>query len=97
MSIGITADQIELATSLRKWAASLEPIHAVRAAEADAQADFSTIWTAIEDMGVHAIAVAEAEGGGGGSLVDQAVALEACAYELLPGGLLGAAVGSLLP
>ena len=96
MSIGITDEQVELADSLRKWATSLSPVEAVRAAEGDVAADFATIWAAIEEMGVHAIAVPEAAGGGGGTVLDQAVALEACAHELLPGGLLGAAIGSTL-
>ncbi|MBM7515146.1 acyl-CoA dehydrogenase [Nocardioides nitrophenolicus] len=96
MSIGITDEQVELADSLRKWAASLSPLAAVRAAEGDLGADFAPIWAAIEEMGVHAIAVPEAQGGGGGTMLDQAVALEACAHELLPGGLLGAAIGSAL-
>ncbi|WP_436700941.1 acyl-CoA dehydrogenase family protein [Nocardioides sp. BYT-33-1] len=96
MSIGITDEQVELADSLRKWAASLSPVAAVRAAEADARADFAAIWSAAEEMGVAAIAVAETAGGGGGTVLDQAVALEACAHELVPGGLLGAAIGALL-
>ncbi|GAA1541797.1 acyl-CoA dehydrogenase family protein [Nocardioides humi] len=96
MSLGITDEQVELADSLRKWAASLSPLEAVRAAEGDVGAGFATIWAAVEEMGVHAIAVPEADGGGGGTILDQAVALEACAHELLPGGLLGAAVGGVL-
>lgn len=96
MSIGITDEQVELAHSLRKWAASLGPVEAVRAAEGDAGADFASTWAAVEEMGVAAIAVPESHGGGGGTVLDQAVALEACAHELVPGGLLGAAIGSAL-
>ncbi|HWJ81428.1 MAG TPA: acyl-CoA dehydrogenase family protein [Nocardioides sp.] len=96
MSIAITDEQLELAASLRKWAASLGPVEAVRAAEQDATARFDDVWGAVEEMGVHAIAVPEPAGGGGGTVLDQAVALEACAHELLPGGLLGAAIGSLV-
>ncbi|MCL2543864.1 MAG: acyl-CoA dehydrogenase family protein [Nocardioidaceae bacterium] len=96
MSIAIDDDRVELAASLRKWAGSLGAVDAVRAAEGDPSARFDGIWSAIEEMGVHAIAVPEVAGGGGGSLLDQAVALEACAHALLPGGLLGAAVGGVL-
>jgi alkylation response protein AidB-like acyl-CoA dehydrogenase len=96
MSLALTDDQAELAESLRKWAASLGPIEAARAAEADPGADFAEIWAAVEEMGVAAIVVPETSGGGGGSLLHQAVALEACAHELLPGGVLGAAVGTAL-
>ncbi|WP_182376097.1 acyl-CoA dehydrogenase family protein [Nocardioides sp. WS12] len=96
MSLGITDDQVELADSLRKWAASLDPIAAARAAEGDAAARFDEVWSAAEVMGVTTIAVPESAGGGGGTVLDQAVALEACAHELVPGGLLGAAIGGLL-
>lgn len=96
MSIAISDEHEELAASLRKWAASLGALEAVRAAESDADARFDEIWAAAEEMGVAAIAVPESAGGGGGTLLDQAVALEACAYELLPGGLLGAAVGAVV-
>ena len=95
MSIGISADQVELADTLRKWAASLDPVAAVRAGEGDVAADFASIWAAVEEMGTHAIAVPE-PAGGGGTVLDQAIALEACAHELVPGGLLGAAIGSRL-
>ena len=94
MSIGITDEHEELAASLRKWAASLGALEAVRAAEGRADERFDVIWAAAEEMGVAAIAVPEAAGGGGGTVLDQAIALEACAYELVPGGLLGAAIGA---
>ncbi|RHW24497.1 acyl-CoA dehydrogenase [Nocardioides immobilis] len=96
MSIGITDEQEELAASLRKWAASLGAIEAIRAAEDRVDERFDDIWAAADEMGVTAIAVPESAGGGGGTLLDQAVALEACAYELVPGGLLGAAIGGLV-
>jgi 3-oxochol-4-en-24-oyl-CoA dehydrogenase len=96
MSIGITDEHEELAASLRKWAASLGAIEAVRAAEDRVDERFDDLWSAAEEMGVAAIAVPESAGGGGGTVLDQAVALEACAYELLPGGLLGAAIGGIL-
>ena len=96
MSIGVTDEHEELATSLRKWAASLGAIEAVRAGEGHLDERFDDVWGAVEEMGVTAIAVPESAGGGGGTMLDQAVALEACAYELVPGGLLGAAVGATL-
>ncbi|WP_370289583.1 acyl-CoA dehydrogenase family protein [Nocardioides sp.] len=96
MSIPITDDQVELATSLQKWAAGLDPIAAVRAAEHDAEADFAPLAAAAAEMGITSIALPEAAGGGGGTVLDQAVALEACARELVPGGLLGSTLGTLL-
>ena len=47
-------------------------------------------------MGVPTIGLPEAAGGGGGSVLDMAVALEACAHQLVPGPLLGVAVACAL-
>ncbi|WP_182523592.1 acyl-CoA dehydrogenase [Nocardioides dongkuii] len=96
MSIGISDEHVELASSLRKWAASLDGPSVARAAEEDAAADFAATWAAIGEMGVATIGLPEAAGGGGGSVLDVAVALEACAHELVPGPLLGPAVAALL-
>lgn len=96
MSIGISDEHVELASSLRKWAAGLGGLDAVRAAEDDAAAAFDDVWKAVGEMGVATIALPEAAGGGGGSVLDQAVALEACANELLPGALLSAVVAATL-
>ncbi len=92
MSIGISDEHVELAASLRKWAITLGGIDAARAAETDAEAGFDEVWKAATEMGVTTIGLPESAGGGGGSALDQAVALEACAEALLPGPLLSAAV-----
>ena len=65
MSIGISDEHVELAASLRKWAASLDPVALVRAAEGEPAERFDAAWKAVEEMGVHAIAVPESAGGGG--------------------------------
>ncbi|MSZ78167.1 MAG: acyl-CoA dehydrogenase, partial [Actinobacteria bacterium] len=96
MSIGISDEHVELASSLRKWAASLQGIDAVRAAEDDASASYDAIWAAVGEMGVATIALPEALGGGDGTVLDAVVALEACAHELLPGRLLGSVVAGAL-
>ena len=62
MSIGITDEHEELAASLRKWAASLGALDAVRAAESDAGARFDEVWAAVDEMGVASIAVPESAG-----------------------------------
>ncbi|ANH39896.1 Acyl-CoA dehydrogenase [Nocardioides dokdonensis FR1436] len=98
MSIGISEEHAELAASLRSWAAGLEGPSVARAAEGDQDARFADTWQALVAMGVPSIAVAEDLGGGGGSALDLAVALEACAHELVPGALLGPVVAAhLLP
>ncbi|WP_395695559.1 acyl-CoA dehydrogenase family protein [Nocardioides sp.] len=94
MSIGISDEHVELAASLRKWAADLGGRDLARSAEDDPEATFATAWEALGEMGVPTIGLPEASGGGGGSLLDVAVALEACAHELVPGPLLGPAVAA---
>ncbi|MDN4175351.1 acyl-CoA dehydrogenase [Nocardioides sp. SOB77] len=96
MSIGISDEHVELADSLRKWAASLDGPAVVRAAEGEAAEPFAATWQAVTEMGVATIGLPEAAGGGGGSVLDQAVALEACARELVPGPLLGPVVAQAL-
>ncbi len=96
MSIGISEEHVELAHSLREWAASLGGRELARVSDSDAEAAFADAWKACVAMGVATIALPEAYGGGGGSVLDQAVALEACAHELVPGPLLSTAVSALV-
>ena len=96
MSIGISGEHVELAGSLRAWAEGIGGPAAARAAEADAAAAFPEAWKAVGEMGVAAIGLPGAVGGGGGGVLDVAVALEACAHALLPGPLLGTAVAASL-
>ncbi|HET9423528.1 MAG TPA: acyl-CoA dehydrogenase family protein [Nocardioides sp.] len=90
MSIGISDEHVELAASLRKWAAGLGGAETARTADGDAGARFDEAWKAIGEMGVATI------GDDGGTALDQAVALEACAHELVPGPLLGPVVAGAL-
>ncbi|MEI5674024.1 MULTISPECIES: acyl-CoA dehydrogenase [unclassified Nocardioides] len=96
MSIGISDEHVELADSLRKWAATLDGPAVVRAVDTEPAATFAEPWAAVGEMGVATIGLPEAAGGGGGSVLDVAVALEACAHELAPGPLLGPAVAAAL-
>lgn len=97
MPIGVTEEHRALASSLRAWAHGLDGPALVRAAEDDPAAAFAPVWAKVVDQGVAVIAVPEEYGGGGGTLLDAAVALEACAHALLPGPLLGTVVvGTLL-
>src|SRR3954451_16824795 len=96
MSIGISEEHVQLARSLREWAASLGGRELARDAEGDAEAAFADSWKACVEMGVATVGLAESYGGGGGSVLDQAVALEACAHELVPGPLLSTAVAALV-
>jgi 3-oxochol-4-en-24-oyl-CoA dehydrogenase len=94
MPIGISEEHAELAASVRKWAESQGSIEAVRAAESDASGLIS--WTArAAELGLASIALPDTSGGGGGSVLDQAVALEAAASALVPGPLLTTTVVGL--
>ena len=95
MPIGISDDQLELASTLASWADALDPLVAVRDAEADPEARFERTWAAVAEMGLPGIAITTSQGGGGGSVVDLAAAVEACAYSLLPGPLLTTSVAAL--
>ncbi|MBW8750357.1 MAG: acyl-CoA dehydrogenase family protein, partial [Propionibacteriales bacterium] len=94
MPIGISEEHAELAASVRKWAESQGSIEAVRAAESDVSG--LTSWTArAAELGLVSIALPDTSGGGGGSVLDQAVALEAAAAGLVPGPLLTTTVAGL--
>ncbi|HEX7716927.1 MAG TPA: acyl-CoA dehydrogenase [Marmoricola sp.] len=95
MPIGITDEHTELATTVRKWAESQGAVDAVRAAETD-PAPLADWGGRAAEMGLTAIALPSSVGGGDGSLLDQAVALEAAAYALVPGPLLSTTVAGLL-
>jgi alkylation response protein AidB-like acyl-CoA dehydrogenase len=95
MVLGISDEHAELAATVRKWAESQGAIEAVRAAETDPGS--LAAWGArAAEMGLTAIALPGSVGGGDGSVLDQAVALEAAAYALVPGPLLTTAVAGLL-
>jgi 3-oxochol-4-en-24-oyl-CoA dehydrogenase len=96
MSIGISGEHVELARSVREWATSISGREAARDAESDPHATFPDVWKQAVDLGLPTIALPEAVGGGGGSVLDAAVALEACAHQLVPGPLLGVAVACSL-
>ncbi|MBF4162133.1 acyl-CoA dehydrogenase [Nocardioides acrostichi] len=94
MSIAISDEHAELASTMRSWAASLDGSTLARAAEGEPGAAFADAWKGATDMGLPLIAVAESSGGGGGGALDLAVVLEACAHELVPGALLGPTVAA---
>lgn len=97
MSLAVTRDHLELTANLRAWANDVGGPAAVRAAETDADAAFVKIWQSVVEMGLTSIGIDERHGGGGGDLLDQMLALESAAYELVPGPLLGSVVlGQLL-
>ena len=89
MPVGVTRDHVELASTMRDWAADLSGPAAVREAETDAAAAFAKTWQSVVEMGLTGIGIGEQHGGGGGDLLDQMVAVEAAAYAMVPGPVLG--------
>lgn len=96
MPIAVSSDHLDLAASLRDWARQRGGPAAVRAAEAGDGAAIGKLWPDVLHQGVPLIAAAEEYGGGGGDVLDLAVALEACAHAMLPGPLLGTASAATL-
>ncbi|MGI5128113.1 acyl-CoA dehydrogenase family protein [Pseudonocardia sp. CA-107938] len=84
MTIAMTDEQRALQDGIRASVARLGCRAAVRAAESG-PGDWSAHWSAMAEVGVFGVAVPEALGGGGGTVVDVAAALEQCAVELVPG------------
>jgi alkylation response protein AidB-like acyl-CoA dehydrogenase len=96
LSIGISEEHAELAASLRKWAEAENFLDTVRGHESDPGQTFDAAWRSLGEMGIATIALPESAGGGGGSPLDAAVALEACAQSLTPGHLLSTTVAGAL-
>jgi alkylation response protein AidB-like acyl-CoA dehydrogenase len=92
VSLGLTDDQRSLADSVAEWARSRATTDLVRRSEETGQGVFEETWTSLAGLGLVTIAVPEGLGGGGGSVLDLACALEACAASLVPGPLLSTAV-----
>ncbi len=92
MPVGVTRDHLELSTSLRSWAAGLDGPSALRDVENEASAGFAKTWQSVVEAGLSGISIAESQGGGGGDLLDQMVALESAAYAMVPGPLLSTTV-----
>ena len=87
MSLAVTADQADLARAVREWAGSLGASEAIRAEESEVEPAFDKSWRQVEEFGLCSI------GADGGSLLDQAIALEEAAYALVPGPVLATTLG----
>ncbi|OXM60708.1 acyl-CoA dehydrogenase [Amycolatopsis vastitatis] len=93
MPVALTEEQAALAEAIHAWSAARHPREAVRAAETGAGAGIPAGFAGLGLMGV---ALPETAGGGGGSIADLAAGLAAAAEELVPGPVLGTALGGLL-
>jgi hypothetical protein len=85
VSIGLSDDQRVLAQTLNQWATEVGCPALVKDSETAGVEAFAPLWKQVVDLGVTSIAIPEEFGGAGGSLVDLAVAIEACAAAMVPG------------
>ncbi|MBX7449337.1 acyl-CoA/acyl-ACP dehydrogenase [Mycolicibacterium sp. 3033] len=85
-----TDEQQQLRAAVRKFCADHVDERAIRAVmESDPPYD-PTVWTRLgTELGVLGLAVPESAGGAGGTLIDQAVAIEELGAALAPGPLVG--------
>ena len=96
MSIGITQEQRELAAAVCGWVTRAVPPDEVRKM-LDAPPGTGgrpAYWDGIAEQGLLAVHLPEECGGGGGDLVDLAVALEEAARAALPGPYLASSLAS---
>lgn len=87
MSIAITEEQAALAASIRAWAASARPVDAVR------DGRITEPPPGLADVGLFGVAIPEDVGGAGGTVADLAAGIAEAAEALVPGPVLGTALG----
>ncbi len=90
MSIAITEEQAALAASIRAWAASARPVDAVR------DGRIGEPPPGLADLGLFGVAIPDDVGGAGGTIADLAAGLAEAAEVLVPGPVLGTALGGAL-
>src|SRR4051812_8257041 len=88
MGIALTDDQRALESALAEWAADTGTTAVAKDSEEQGPKVFEPVWAALAGLGVQGIALPETVGGAGGSFVDLAVAVEACAASMVPGPVL---------
>src|SRR5881396_1827513 len=93
MPVALTEEQAALAAAIHDWAAAHPTAEAVRAAEGTG---VSRLPDGFAALGLLGVALPEAAGGADGTLADLAAGLAAAAEDLVPGPLLGTALGGLL-
>ncbi|MEU8417118.1 acyl-CoA dehydrogenase [Amycolatopsis japonica] len=90
MSIALTEEQAALAASIRAWAASARPVDAVRSGR------IAEPPPGLAELGLFGVVIPEDVGGAGGTLADLAAGLAEAAEALVPGPVLGTALGGAL-
>jgi hypothetical protein len=92
--IATNSDQRAVADAVRAWAAHASPRATARAQESVPDA-WRKHWAELADLGLFAVALPEGVGGGG-TVADLAVMLEAAATALVPGPVVSTALAGLV-
>jgi 3-oxochol-4-en-24-oyl-CoA dehydrogenase len=87
MAIGLGEEQRALADAIADWAAGAGTTEVVKRSETEGVAAFADVLKQTAGLGLAGISLPEDVGGGGGSLVDASVAVEAAAAAMVPGAL----------
>jgi alkylation response protein AidB-like acyl-CoA dehydrogenase len=95
MSIPVSDAARAIATSVRDWAARAEPAATTRAQENEPDG-WRKHWDDVVALGLTSAALPERLGGAGAGVGELAALLEAAAYELVPGPVVGTALAGLV-
>ncbi len=95
MAIGLGEEQRALAQAVADWASGQSTTEAVKRSESAGPAAFAEAGKGVAALGLAGIALPESHGGGGGSLLDLAVAVEAAAAAMVPGSLTPTAAAAM--
>ncbi|OYN74273.1 acyl-CoA dehydrogenase [Mycolicibacterium sphagni] len=96
MSATITDEQFAARELVRSWAASSGALSAVRDVEQGTPDAWRPVYSALAELGLFGVAVAEDAGGAGGSIQDLCAMVEEAARALIPGPVATTAVATLV-
>jgi len=96
LSIAVTPEHEELASSVRRWAERHAPAEVARAAYTSDPAARPEFWPALADQGLLGLHLDDEFGGSGAGMVELAVVCEQLGRALVPGPILPTMLGSLL-
>ena len=99
MAIGLTDDQRAFARSVAQWSEQWSERAEVAAqprVPGSREQVVGEVWPELARLGVVSAAVPEPLGGAGGSLLDLACGLAACAQAMVPGPVLSTAVAAVV-
>lgn len=96
MSVTITDEQFAARELVRDWSAGAGAPAAVRAIEQGNADAWRRVFRGLAELGLFGVAVAEEDGGAGGSVTDLCAMLDEAAYALTPGPVVTTALATLV-